>query len=227
MAAKRIRSGTTPSAADAAESPDVRLLSTDTRLDPAQRVPPPHPTLNEFEYDEPRAEDGAGPQASGSGTTVEVDLEAVEQLRNQARQLAVHLRAKQDELDRRDAEWQAQIAAHDNERRAAQVWYQQRCAELEDREATFPAREREWADRREQLIAAEAAAVQMRQNEEAVLARHAAALAGQSLEMARREEELQQTAIRIAVETAAQRHAAAEVEARRAEFQNEMQRLRR
>ena len=227
MAAKRIRSGTTPNAADATEPHEVRLLTTDTRIDPAQRVPSPHSTLNEFDYDEPRAESDDRPQASGSGTTVEVDLEAVEQLRNQARQLAVHLRIKQDELDRRDAEWQAQIAAHDNERRAAQVWYQQRCADLEEREAAFPAREREWAERREQLIAAEAAAVQMRQNEEAVLARHAEALAGQSLEIARREEELQQTAIRIAVETAAQRNAAAEVEARRAELQSEMQRLRR
>ena len=103
MAAKRIRSGTTPNAADATEPHEVRLLTTDTRIDPAQRVPSPHSTLNEFDYDEPRAESDDRPQASGSGTTVEVDLEAVEQLRNQARQLAVHLRIKQDELDRRDA----------------------------------------------------------------------------------------------------------------------------
>lgn len=160
------------------------------------------------------------------GKVVQVDVEAVEQLRHQARQLAVHLREKQDELDRREAEWQSQLATFDNDRRAAQVWYVQRCRELEDREAAIPIRERELANQRELLIAAEAASVQVRQNDEAALLRKAEALEAQAADLLRREAELEQHQLDAALETAARRHAAAEVEARRAELQAEMERLR-
>ncbi|MGC3971798.1 MAG: hypothetical protein QM775_31990 [Pirellulales bacterium] len=163
---------------------------------------------------------------SARNPTVEVDLEAVEQLRHQARQLAVHLREKQDELDRREAEWQAQLAAFDNQRRSAQVWYLQRCRELEDRETAIPIRERELANQRELLIAAEAASVQVRQNDEAALVRKAEALEIRATALIEKESELEQQTLHAALEAAARRHAAAEVDARRQELQAEIDRLR-
>jgi hypothetical protein len=224
-------------ASGAGAKSDEQLPVVGRRIDIAHASPPEQPSDSSSQaaaeanhpqaaeepkvHDEPRYR-----EESTRGKVVEVDVEAVEQLRHQARQLAVHLREKQDELDRREAEWQSQLATFDNDRRAAQVWYVQRCRELEDREAAIPIRERELANQRELLIAAEAASVQVRQNDEAALLRKAETLEAQAADLLRREAELEQLQLEAVLETAARRHAAAEVEARRAELQAEMERLR-
>ena len=59
--------------------------------------------------------------------------EAAEQLRTQAAQLAELLRARQKDLDHREAQLNAQAATLDRDERAARLWLSERMAELEER----------------------------------------------------------------------------------------------
>ena len=64
------------------------------------------------------------------------------QLQSQADQLAAHLRQRQQELDRREAQLNARLAGFEQEVRDARLWLAQRNDELNEREARLEAREK-------------------------------------------------------------------------------------
>jgi Skp family chaperone for outer membrane proteins len=64
-----------------------------------------------------------------------------------ARQLAEHLRAWQRELDRREAQLQAMLAALDQERRANRLWLSTHQESLAEREAKVAEHEAQVAER--------------------------------------------------------------------------------
>lgn len=159
------------------------------------------------------------------------DAEAVELLRNQARQLAVHLRAKQEELDRREAEWQAQLALFDHDRRTTKAWLVERRLELADRETDLLKREEEIEARYVKLTETQAAAAELWNEVEAAHQARDEALQQIAAETDRRDREFDDRATQLAMEAgaamAAQRAAMAEVEARREELQTEIAEVRR
>jgi hypothetical protein len=61
----------------------------------------------------------------------------VQQFRTQAQQLASHLENRQRELDRREAEFHAQIARHESEARSARLWFQEHHHDLRQRQASL------------------------------------------------------------------------------------------
>jgi hypothetical protein len=100
------------------------------------------------------------------------------QFRAQAQQLAAHLEQRQRELDRREAEFHADLARHDAAARSARLWFQERQHDLAARRAEVghaaaQQHQRETADRQREIEsrAAELAAA------EAALARTQAELA--------------------------------------------------
>lgn len=214
-----------------------------TRIDAAENLVAPHLTGDESPAERTAAEPPSVDCESfaARGDVAEIgDVDDGELLRNQARRLALHLREKQEELDRREAEWQVQLARHDNERRAAQVWHRRRLDELAEREADFQmreesyrlreaayaAREEELAAEAERLREGEAGAAMLLEQDRALLAAERAELEARCEKVRAREEELERLNMEAALETAARRHAAAEVEARRAELQGEIETLR-
>lgn len=94
-------------------------------------------------------EDAAEPSSSGAASDVQFAL------RNQAEQLAALLRAKQEDLDRRESLANAQAAQLEKEQRSARLWFDERRQELTLREEELANREREIEDRSSQLAAAE------------------------------------------------------------------------
>lgn len=205
----------TRSASSSPPSSEVgRFITTDTRVDPphgasrpdqaaaASEVPPPHGPLLEVD----------------DGETF--DPAAIETLRNQARQLSVLLRERQEALDRREAEWQGQLARHESETRAARLWLDEQQSSLTEREAGCAAREQELETRFAQLCAAEEALALLRTEQETTLRARAE-------ELTLRETEVEDLSLKTAVESAAQRGAWQEVEARRTELQREIDAVRR
>ncbi len=205
--------------------PTGRFLSTDTRIDP------PHVFAGSEAEARPgaktpptdaRAEVAESPPPAG---TDGVDLETVEALRNQARQLAVLLAARQEDLDRRDAQWQTDVARFENERRTSRLWFESRRGELDEHDAAVAARAQEIDERFVRLRDAEAAV-------EKLHSEAAAALATREEAVRRREAELEHRATVAGLDEAAHRNAVAEfadrsarreaeIELRRAEFLEE------
>jgi hypothetical protein len=83
-------------------------------------------------------------------------IELLPRLRLQGRQLAQLLEERRKDLDRREAQQQAQAACLDNQMRAARLWLAERHQELSEREARIAERERRVANLSSQLTAAEA-----------------------------------------------------------------------
>lgn len=205
----------TRSASSGSSSSTVgRFITTDTRVDPphgassageapaSSEVPPPHGPLLEIDDGE------------------DFDPTSMETLRNQARQLSVLLRERQETLDRREAEWQGQLARHENETRAARLWFDEQQTSLIEREAGCATREQELETRFAQLCVAEEALALLRTEQEATLKSRAE-------ELTRREIEVEELSLKTAVESAAQHGARHEVEARRTELQREIDAVRR
>lgn len=106
--------------------PELPPISRDGRL-ATTRIDPAHPRV-----DEPLAPtsstvsacDGiaAPPAVVGASVPQQIVAANPAQLRRQARQLARHLRNKQCELDRREAQLHAQIAALEDESRKSRMW---------------------------------------------------------------------------------------------------------
>lgn len=195
-----------------------------------------HATMSAEEYAEVEAyEQDLDGEELGEVEAVDdhpsIDAEAVELLRNQARQLAVHLRAKQEELDRREAEWQAQLALFDHDRRSTKAWLAERRLELADRESDLLKREEEIEARYVKLTETQAAAAEMWNEVDATHQARDEALQLIASETDRRDREFEERATQLAMEAgaamAAQRAAMAEVEARRKELHAESAALRR
>lgn len=122
--------------------PQGEIKAVETRIDVA------HPVVDQAEALPVEAEErGEGPGVKGEGAdqaeaiAVAADekpvadpAEAVaRQVRTQAAQLAEHLRARQKELDHREAALNARAAQLDRDARVARLWLNERMAELEDK----------------------------------------------------------------------------------------------
>ncbi len=83
---------------------------------------------------------------------------AVERAQKQAEQLANHLRSRLKELDHREAQLNARIAAYENDMRTARLWLSERQAELDAQAEQLRVREKELSERLDRLAAATAEA---------------------------------------------------------------------
>lgn len=121
-----------------------------------RRVDAPHLLAK----DEPSAPDAPPPDGSresaekktAEGETVRV----ARQLRIQADQLALHLRSRQRELDRREAELNARAAQFDHEGRVARLTLGQQQEDFEQRSAALQTQERDVEQRLARLAGVEA-----------------------------------------------------------------------
>lgn len=188
--------------------------TTDTRVDPPHAIAAPH--------DDATAPDAAPPSAPmlSVDDSDEFDPTAMETLRNQARQLSLLLSERQEALDRREAEWQRQLARHETEVRSTRLWFDQRQAELDERETGLASREEELEARFTQQRDATSAL-------EVLRAEHESAVAARTAELDAREAELEERATRYAMEAAAQQGVVKELDARREELRTELAEIRR
>ncbi len=199
-----------------------RFITNDTRVDP--------PHVNPQAEVAAPSESPSSDAPSADDTLLEVveceseefDAHAMEALRNQARQLSVLLSERQETLDRRESEFQGQLAAHENELRAARLWLEEQQAQCAEREKGCTTRELEIELRFNDLVQAEQAVAQLRNEGDAALTAREAAAASREEAFARREAEVEELALRTAVESAAQRGAMRELEARGTELQREI-----
>ncbi len=138
------------SKADQPESPRAKA---ETRIDR------PHAPLERAEQAGARsvatpanAEVPVGDAGSASSDTPNV---AIEQARLQATQLASHLRARQADLDCREAQVNARLARVDSHVRRERLWLSERDEELKARSGALYQRERQLEERLARLAAAE------------------------------------------------------------------------
>jgi len=232
---KRIRSSVRPSPDAPSGSPAGSFPTTDTRIDPPHAVartpadagaPPAHDPAAASPDSrplEPLAHDSQPDDALRSDTEAGPLPIDVEMLRNQARQLAVHLAAKQADLDRREAEYQGLVARRENEVRSARLWFDHRREEWEERREELAAREKELEGRYAQMKSAEEAVGRLGSEIESKLTARDEELTRREAAVQARADELEQAALVAAVETASQRNAALEIEARREEFHREIE----
>ncbi len=82
---------------------------------------------------------------------------AKQQLQRQAEQLADYLRDRQNQLDHRKAQLNAEIALMESEVRGARLWLSEREAELAEQRQALENQEKEFLERLERLAAAEGA----------------------------------------------------------------------
>jgi len=113
------------------------------------RVDPPHVAATQGAGSPAAGQDAAPPPAQPSAIA--------ERLRVQAEQLAAHLRARQQELDHRQSQINANMAQLDCDTRAARLWLMEREAELKERAEGLAGQEGEVQARLERLAAVEAA----------------------------------------------------------------------
>lgn len=188
--------------------------TTDTRVDPPHAIGKPH--------DDAQAAEGVSSESPllEVAENDEFDPTAMEALRNQARQLSLLLSERQEALDRREAEWQRQLARHETEVRGTRLWFDQRQAELDERESGLAAREEELETRFTQQRDATSAL-------EVLRSEHEATVATRTAELDAREAELEERAAQIAMEAAAQRGVVKELDARREELRVELAEIRR
>ncbi|MBN1588374.1 MAG: hypothetical protein JW888_02560 [Pirellulales bacterium] len=113
-------------------SPEPRLLGT-------ARIDAPHAVANEGGTGATRdSEDHA------SGTTRSEDESALmQQVHAQAAQLAEHLRRKQEDLDRREAQLNGRVAQFESDSRAARLWLTENQAELKEQTAGLAEKQQE------------------------------------------------------------------------------------
>ncbi|HEY1603079.1 MAG TPA: hypothetical protein VGG64_25975 [Pirellulales bacterium] len=106
--------------------------------------------------------------ASGEASVVPAS-DLLARLRSQGRQLARLLHERQQDLDRREAQQNAQAAELDGQLRAARLWLTERHQELSEREAASKEHERQLAVRARELNALAAADDAARTKEESAL----------------------------------------------------------
>ncbi len=77
----------------------------------------------------------------------------IQQMRQQAAQLAAHLQRQQSSVDHREAELNARLAAMENQVRGARLWLHEHHGEISQQKADIARREQELAKREAQLAA--------------------------------------------------------------------------
>ena len=106
------------------------------RIDPAHAIAGSQRDEASIALDEIPPEPPPSAEELAAAAGVDADL-APDRLRAQARQLAGHLRAKQRDLDRREAEMNALVAKIENEQRASRLWLREKEYEYSEREAAL------------------------------------------------------------------------------------------
>ncbi|HEV2973226.1 MAG TPA: hypothetical protein VGY55_24885, partial [Pirellulales bacterium] len=137
---------------------------------------------------------------------------AAEQLQLQAEQLADHLRAQQEQIDRREADLHAQLAQHENGSRNARLWFRERQQELTEREAEIARRELEIAAKEEALARADREQAESRERIKTDLRRQNEALGSRQRELDERGSALDRQETENAAISAALVRSAAEQE---------------
>lgn len=131
-----------------------------------------------------------------------------EQLIKHARQLATHLRGRQQELDRREARLNAQTAELESGMRQARMWLGERQQELELREQELARRESTLSERTSEVAAAQSYLQSARQELEGELN-------ARERELSRREAELTEKQQLVRQQAEAQQQALLELDAER------------
>jgi chromosome segregation ATPase len=119
------------------------MAGRENRIDPAHR-------LANGRDEEPQAAvalANASPGDAGDAEAEVASLAMVQQLRLQAQQLSEHLGRQQADLDRREAEIQAQAARLEQQERNNRLWLKCQHEELADRDAALKSREDELQQR--------------------------------------------------------------------------------
>jgi hypothetical protein len=107
---------------------------------------------------EPPADSGAEPVAPANAASVSAP--AAEPIQAQAAQLAGHLRARQKDLDHREAQLNARVAQLERDVRTARLWLGEREADLERRDQELTGREHQLDEQLGRLLASDAQATQ-------------------------------------------------------------------
>lgn len=127
-------------------------------------------------------------QAASPAQLESISIDKLQQMQLQFEQLAGHLRAQQYELDRREAQFNSQLAQQENELRTSRLWFRERQQELADREAEFEQRrQREEAAQLERLTEREAEIARREEELESQRAAIVKSLSHREAELARRE----------------------------------------
>jgi hypothetical protein len=149
---------------------ESRLESTPVLPNPSEaaggtRIDGPHPAAGRESIANPSLLETAAAEAAPVAVAVIDRSSVAEQTRVQAAQLAEHLRARQRELDHREARLNSWAAQLESEARSARLWVSERTEELKaaaDRtEADATAVEPEYSAEAEERLARELAEVQM------------------------------------------------------------------
>lgn len=190
---KKTRRGGEPMASlPASEAPPIPILS---------RIDPPHP-VGEVVSEAPAAppapltiEAAPVPDDAVAAATGRSAPHLTEQLQTQAMQLGSLLRAKQIELDRREALMNAREAKLENELRMGRLWTRERDEDVRVREHDFNARVKAIEEKAAQLAAMELSAdrdvstqqVQLALQQQACAARESQIAAAEARLLAERE----------------------------------------
>jgi hypothetical protein len=150
---------------------------------------------------------------------------AAEQLQLQAEQLTAHLRAQQEQIDRREADLHAQLAQFENGSRNARLWFRERQLELTEREAEIIRRECEIAAREEALARADREQAESRERIKSDSRRQNEALGSRQRELDERRLALDQQEAENAAISAALARTAAEQEQLDARLRQRQQNL--
>jgi len=159
---------------------DEATPATSKRIDPAHA--PAH-------AGETKAET-AGHDDAPAASAEDLSEAARQQLETQAQQLADHLQARQERLDRREAEIHAQLALVEREMRGARLWAEEQEADLKRREEQLAAREADLEVRE-----AQRAATQSRVEAKTTSAERD--LAGREKTVAKRQQEVEQAVTQL------------------------------
>lgn len=202
------------------------LITTDTRVDAPHRSATPHFAAEPSSDASHGAADDVGPllEVADEGPFA---IDDVESMRNEARQLSILLRERQEALDRREAAWHVQLAHHEKEARSARVWLSNRREELAEQEANLAAREAEVEMRFCQLRDAEAAYSLLNADRDEQLVYRETALGGREANVAQQARELDEMLSQAAVEAAARRAESIELDRRREQLDVELDARRR
>lgn len=197
------------------------LITTDTRVDSPHRSAAPH-----YAAESQLGGNDASSDAAESLLELvdegQFAIDDVEALRNEARQLSILLRERQEALDRREAAWHVQLAHHEKEARSSRVWLAARRDELTEHEAHLAAREAEVEMRFRQLRDAEEAYSRLNADRDEQLVFRETALGAREANVAQQSRELDEMLSQAAVEAAARRSETLELERRREQLDVEL-----
>jgi hypothetical protein len=133
-----------------------------------------------------------------------------EQLQLQAEQLAARLGAQQEQIDRREADLNAQLAKQEHDARSSRLWLRERQQEFAEREAELARREQAIAAKEEELARADREQAEGRERAKSEQRRQSEAFAAAQRELDERQRALERQETENAAVAAAQARTSAE-----------------